>query len=81
MVDVIFMVLQGRLPVLCWFNVKKGNFIMRCAQPKTGPAFKVRTMCLFVVFFCNIFSPIDLAARKKFSSCPVFHKVIVKKPS
>ncbi|KAJ7373757.1 hypothetical protein OS493_011366 [Desmophyllum pertusum] len=31
---------KGRLPVLCWFNVKKGNFIMRCAQPKTGPAFK-----------------------------------------
>ncbi|XP_020624382.1 uncharacterized protein LOC110061862 [Orbicella faveolata] len=31
---------KGRLPVLCWYNVKKENFIMRCAQPKTGPAFK-----------------------------------------
>lgn len=31
---------KGRLPVLCWYNFKKGNFIMRCAQPKTGPAFK-----------------------------------------
>lgn len=31
---------KGRLPVLCWYNAKKGNFIMRCAQPKTGPAFK-----------------------------------------
>lgn len=31
---------KGRLPVLCWYNVKKGNFIMRCAQPKIGPAFK-----------------------------------------
>lgn len=31
---------KGRLPVLCWYNFKKGNFIMRCAQPKTGPALK-----------------------------------------
>ena len=38
----VFLFLQGRLPVLCWFNFKKGNFIMRCAQPKTGPAFKVQ---------------------------------------
>ncbi|CAB3988741.1 myotubularin-related 2-like isoform X3 [Paramuricea clavata] len=28
---------KGRLPVLCWFNKKRGNFIMRCAQPRTGP--------------------------------------------
>ncbi|XP_028414380.1 uncharacterized protein LOC114537531 [Dendronephthya gigantea] len=28
---------KGRLPVLCWFNKTKGNFIMRCAQPRTGP--------------------------------------------
>ena len=62
MVDVMFMVLQGRLPVLCWFNVKKGNFIMRCAQPKTGPAFKVRTMCLFVLFFYSIFTDRFIAA-------------------
>lgn len=34
---------KGRLPVLCWYNAKKGNFIMRCAQPKTGPAFKNST--------------------------------------
>lgn len=31
---------KGRLPVLCWYNCRKGNFIMRCAQPKTGPVFK-----------------------------------------
>ncbi|KAK2565460.1 Myotubularin-related protein 2 [Acropora cervicornis] len=31
---------KGRLPVLCWYNCRKGNFMMRCAQPKTGPALK-----------------------------------------
>ena len=54
---------QGRLPVLCWYNCRKGNFMMRCAQPKTGPALKVRgaqkKVCLnhykerFIVLFLS----------------------------
>jgi len=27
---------KGRLPVLAWYNKRKGNAIVRCAQPKAG---------------------------------------------
>ena len=27
---------KGRLPVLCWYNKRKGNAIVRCAQPRAG---------------------------------------------
>ncbi|XP_048584999.1 uncharacterized protein LOC5520963 isoform X2 [Nematostella vectensis] len=34
---------KGRFPALSWYNAKKENFIMRCAQPKTGARGKIST--------------------------------------
>ncbi|XP_031571649.1 uncharacterized protein LOC116305818 [Actinia tenebrosa] len=50
---------KGRIAALSWFNSKKGNFIMRCAQPKTGAMGKFSTEDEYVIRAARKCNPIS----------------------